>query len=44
MCCWIYPQGRDDTMDLVAIGLGAQVLEKRITLKRSTPKNGHFKA
>lgn len=38
------PQGRDDTMDLVAIGLGAQVLEKRITLKRSTPKNGHFKA
>ena len=34
----------DDTMDLVAIGLGAQVLEKRITLKRSTPKNGHFKA
>lgn len=38
------PQGRDDTMDLVAIGLGAQVLEKRITLKRSTPRNGHFKA
>ncbi len=38
------PQGRDDTMDLVAIGLGAQVIEKRITLDRSTPKNGHFKA
>ena len=32
------PQGRDDAMDLVALGLGAKVLEKRITLDRSKPK------
>ncbi len=38
------PQGRDDAMDLVALGLGAKVLEKRITLDRSKPKNGHYKA
>ena len=38
------PQGRDDTMDLVAVGLGVDILEKRITLDRSIPKNGHFKA
>ena len=38
------PQGRDTDMDYMAIGLGANVLEKRITLDRSIPKNGHIKA
>ncbi len=38
------PQGRDLDMDFMAIGLGASILEKRITLDRSIPKNGHIKA
>lgn len=38
------PQGRDSDMDFMAIGLGANILEKRITLDRATPKNGHIKA
>jgi len=38
------PQGRDYDMDYLAIGLGVNVLEKRITLDRSIPENGHNKA
>ncbi len=38
------PQGRDSDMDFMAIGLGANVLEKRITIDRSIPQNGHIKA
>jgi sialic acid synthase SpsE len=38
------PQGRDTDMDFMAIGLGVNVLEKRITIDHSIPKNGHFKA
>ena len=38
------PQGRDIDMDFMAIGLGVNVLEKRITTDRSIPKNGHNKA
>ena len=38
------PQGRDQDMDFMSIGLGANILEKRITLDRSIPENGHIKA
>lgn len=38
------PQGADYDMDFMAIGLGANILEKRLTLNRATPKNGHIKA
>ena len=38
------PQGRDAKFDHLAIGLGANFIEKRITIDRTTPKNGHFKA
>ena len=38
------PQGRDFDMDYMAIGLGVNVLEKRITIDRAIPKNGHIKA
>ena len=38
------PQGRDYDMDFMSIGLGVNVLEKRLTLDRSIPQNGHIKA
>lgn len=38
------PQGRDERFDYVAVGLGVEFLEKRITLDRNTIGNGHFKA
>lgn len=38
------PQGRDTDMDFMSIGLGVNVLEKRLTLDRGTPENGHIKA
>lgn len=38
------PQGRQNWLDYMALGLGASVLEKRLTLSRVTPENGHFKA
>ena len=38
------PQGRDSDLDFLSIGLGVNVLEKRLTLDRATPRNGHHKA
>ncbi|PHS70965.1 MAG: hypothetical protein COB23_01535 [Methylophaga sp.] len=38
------PQGRDNDMDYMAIGLGANILEKRLTVDRAIPQNGHIKA
>ena len=38
------PQGRDYDYDLMCVGIGANILEKRITLDRKIPKNGHWKA
>jgi sialic acid synthase SpsE len=38
------PQGRRDWLDYMAIGLGATFLEKRLTLSRDIPENGHWKA
>jgi sialic acid synthase SpsE len=38
------PQGRLDWLDYMAIGLGASFLEKRLTLSRDIPENGHWKA
>lgn len=38
------PQGRSDWLDYMSVGVGAKVLEKRLTLSRSTPANGHLKA
>jgi N-acetylneuraminate synthase/N,N'-diacetyllegionaminate synthase len=38
------PQGRRDWLDYMSIGVGAQFLEKRLTLSRDTPENGHWKA
>ena len=38
------PQGRDYDMDFMYIGLGVNILEKRLTVDRSIPENGHFKA
>jgi len=38
------PQGRDFDMDFMSIGLGVDVLEKRITIDRSIAKNGHIKS
>jgi N-acetylneuraminate synthase/N,N'-diacetyllegionaminate synthase len=38
------PQGRDNDMDYVSIGLGVNILEKRLTVDRSIPQNGHIKA
>ena len=35
------PQGRDNFYDYMAIGLGASMLEKRLTLSRTTNQNGH---
>lgn len=38
------PQGRDNDMDFMSIGLGVNILEKRLTIDRSIPENGHIKA
>lgn len=38
------PQGRSDWLDFMSVGLGASILEKRLTLSRLTPENGHWKA
>lgn len=38
------PQGRDDWLDFMALGLGATILEKRLTLSRVRAANGHWKA
>jgi len=38
------PQGRDNDMDFMSIGLGVNVLEKRLTIDRNIPQNGHIKA
>ncbi len=38
------PQGRKDWLDYMAIGFGASILEKRLTLSREQPFNGHWKA
>lgn len=38
------PQGRDNDMDYMSIGLGANFLEKRLTVDRAIPQNGHIKA
>ena len=38
------PQGREDKFDYLSIGLGANILEKRLTISRSIPKNGHWKS
>jgi len=38
------PQGRDCDLDYMSIGLGVNVLEKRLTIDRSIPQNGHIKA
>lgn len=38
------PQGRSDWLDYMSIGMGACVLEKRLTTSRDIPANGHHKA
>ena len=38
------PQGRRDWLDYMSIGLGATVIEKRLTIGRTIPNNGHWKA
>lgn len=38
------PQGRDNDMDFMSIGLGVNILEKRLTVDQSIPENGHIKA
>ena len=38
------PQGRKDWLDFMSLGTGATILEKRLTLNRETPLNGHQKA
>lgn len=38
------PQGRRDWLDYMAVGLGATIVEKRLTLSRAIPENGHWKA
>ncbi len=38
------PQGRDAKLDHLAVGVGVDFLEKRLTLDTKTPRNGHFKA
>ena len=38
------PQGRDKDMDFMSIGLGVNILEKRLTVDRSILQNGHIKA
>lgn len=38
------PQGRRDWLDYMAVGVGATFIEKRLTLSRDIPENGHWKA
>jgi len=38
------PQGREDWLDYMAIGLGTTIIEKRLTLSRGIKENGHWKA
>lgn len=38
------PQGRESDLDYLSIGIGVNILEKRLTLDRSIPKNGHWKS
>jgi N-acetylneuraminate synthase/N,N'-diacetyllegionaminate synthase len=38
------PQGRDYDMDFLSVGMGVNILEKRLTVDRGIPKNGHIKA
>ena len=38
------PQGRSDWLDYMSIGMGAAILEKRLTTSRDIPANGHRKA
>ncbi len=38
------PQGRSDWLDYMSVGMGAAILEKRLTTSRSIPANGHWKA
>ena len=38
------PQGRDDWLDYMSVGLGINFIEKRLTLSREIPENGHWKA
>ena len=38
------PQGRSDWLDFMSVGMGASVLEKRLTTSRQIPANGHWKA
>lgn len=38
------PQGRRDWLDYMSIGFGASFIEKRLTLSREIPENGHWKA
>jgi len=38
------PQGRDFDMDFMSVGLGVNILEKRLTTDRGIPENGHIKA
>jgi sialic acid synthase SpsE len=38
------PQGLKDWLDYMAVGLGISVIEKRLTLSKNTPENGHWKA
>ena len=38
------PQGRSDWLDFMSIGMGASILEKRLTTSRKIPENGHWKA
>ncbi|WEJ63136.1 N-acetylneuraminate synthase family protein [Thiomicrorhabdus lithotrophica] len=38
------PQGRDFDKDFMSIGMGVNILEKRLTVDNTIPENGHFKA
>ena len=38
------PQGRKDWLDFMSVGYGVKILEKRLTLSRDIPENGHWKA
>ena len=38
------PQGRKDWLDYMSIGNGVTILEKRLTMSRNIPLNGHWKA
>lgn len=38
------PQGRSDWLDYMSVGMGAAILEKRLTTSRDIPANGHWKA